>query len=370
VVGVVAGIQGGVSLAIPAGSVMAFLSRPDVRFEPPPLGPADFHRPVRFEARVTPVFPPAAPLTVDLVLTPGNGRDQAHRMQAEGDTYRVTAVPVPPPPGPLMFPLRARFDDGTLDGTATDQAFKVGSQEVKLSEVRGIRRGATPQVLLHDSKRLEGTLSGLEEVPLRLGGQTLSVSLARAVEVKCPPPADQVSCTLLVQQGGKEVFRQSRTLIHLALIKNPGFEDRLEGWSTHIGGARPQIAFDTEVAREGWQALCVTAPEPTDTGFYQEVTLKPGQWYRFSGWVRTRGLDPHGSSVYGTFQIQPGGGAGTIAQGTNHGGDSEWTEVPITFQAPADGLTRICVFFVGFGQGTGTAWFDDLKLVEVSQPAP
>jgi hypothetical protein len=42
--------------------------------------------------------------------------------------------------------------------------------------------------------------------------------------------------------------------------------------------------------------------------------------------------------------------------------------VAITFQARGDGLTRICVFFVGFGRGTGTAWFDDLKLVEVSQP--
>jgi hypothetical protein len=41
----------------------------------------------------------------------------------------------------------------------------------------------------------------------------------------------------------------------------------------------------------------------------------------------------------------------------------------LTFQARGDGLTRIVLFFVGFGQGTGTAWFDDLRLVEVSQPA-
>jgi hypothetical protein len=42
--------------------------------------------------------------------------------------------------------------------------------------------------------------------------------------------------------------------------------------------------------------------------------------------------------------------------------------VSLTFQARGDGLTRIVVYFVGFGAGTGTAWFDDLKLVEVDQP--
>ena len=94
--------------------------------------------------------------------------------------------------------------------------------------------------------------------------------------------------------------------------------------------------------------------------------LEPGQSYRLAGWVRTRGLQPHGSPVYGTFPVQLSKGQGTIASGTNHGGDTEWTEVTITFQAPASGRTRIVAFFVGFGKGTGTAWFDDLKLVELN----
>jgi membrane associated rhomboid family serine protease len=154
----------------------------------------------------------------------------------------------------------------------------------------------------------------------------------------------------------------------LGLIKNRGFEAGLEGWTTAILGPRPRFEFDTDVVREGRQALRVSAPIPTDAGCYQEVMLKPGQWYRFSGWVRTRGLDPHGAPVHGTFHIHARAVNDIIARGTNHGGDTEWTEVAITFQARGDGLTRICVFFVGFGRGTGTAWFDDLKLVEVSQP--
>jgi hypothetical protein len=151
-------------------------------------------------------------------------------------------------------------------------------------------------------------------------------------------------------------------------LKNLGFEAGLDGWETDVHGARPLIEFDANVVREGRQSLRVTATEPSDTALGQEVMLKPGQAYRLLGWVRTRGLDPHGSPVFGTFQIQhtKGHDPYLIATGTTHGKDTEWSEVAITFQAPAGGRTRICVFFVGFGKGTGTAWFDNLQLVEVN----
>jgi hypothetical protein len=153
----------------------------------------------------------------------------------------------------------------------------------------------------------------------------------------------------------------------LGLIKNAGFEAGLEGWGKNYDDARRLVEFDKTVTREGLQSLRVISAQPSDTGFSQRVMLKPGQWYRFSGWVRTRGLHSHASSVYGTYAIQGMGGY-PFAKGANHGGDTEWTEVPITFQAPADGLVHIAVCFACWGQGTGTAWFDDLKLVEVSKP--
>src|SRR5262249_23729538 len=54
-----------------------------------------------------------------------------------------------------------------------------------------------------------------------------------------------------------------------------------------------------------------------------------------------------------------------------HQGDTDWTEVVIYFTAPPGGKARVSVFFVGFGKGTGTAWFADLKLepVDVSKAA-
>jgi alpha-N-arabinofuranosidase len=149
------------------------------------------------------------------------------------------------------------------------------------------------------------------------------------------------------------------------LMKNPGFEATLDSWSVHIYGALPRIEADREVFREGKQSLRVSAAAPSDTALGQEVALRPGACYRFSGWVRTRQLEPHGAPVCGTFQIQLPGGRGVLASGTNHQGDTDWTRVMIVFEAPPDGRARIAVFLVGFGKGTGTAWFDDLKLEEV-----
>jgi len=55
-----------------------------------------------------------------------------------------------------------------------------------------------------------------------------------------------------------------------------------------------------------------------------------------------------------------------VAAGKNHPGTIDWVKETIDFTPPAgDGTTRIAVFFVGFGKGTGTAWFDGLELREI-----
>jgi alpha-N-arabinofuranosidase len=148
-------------------------------------------------------------------------------------------------------------------------------------------------------------------------------------------------------------------------LKNPGFEDNLDGWSLNAYGAAPAVDFDPAVAHEGRLALRVSASAPSDTALAQEVQLRPGCCYRLRGWVRTRNLDPQGARVFGTFQVQQPGSRRLLAGGASHGGDTDWTEVPVVFVAPPGGRVRVCAFFVGFGRGTGTAWFDDLRLDEL-----
>jgi alpha-N-arabinofuranosidase len=148
-------------------------------------------------------------------------------------------------------------------------------------------------------------------------------------------------------------------------LTNPGFEAGTDGWSVVVYGAKPTVEADEKVTHEGKRSLRISSAEPSDAALGQELMLSPGKWYRFRGWVRTRGLDPHGAPVYGTFQIQTPGGGSVIASGVNHDGDTDWTETTIDFEAPPSGRTRVSVFFTGYGKGTGTAWFDDLKLEEL-----
>ena len=150
-------------------------------------------------------------------------------------------------------------------------------------------------------------------------------------------------------------------------LQNTGFESAVlhEGWTVHVYGAQPKLALDRTVFHEGRQALRVSAQTLSDTAFGQEVQLRPGRWYRLTGWVRTDQLDPQGLPVYGTFQIQHPGGHEVVASGRNHGGTSDWTRETICFTPPGDGLTRIAIFFVGYGRGTGTAWFDAIALEEI-----
>ncbi|MCC6727873.1 MAG: hypothetical protein IT208_00875 [Chthonomonadales bacterium] len=149
-------------------------------------------------------------------------------------------------------------------------------------------------------------------------------------------------------------------------LANPGFEEPAgpAPWTLHVYGARPEVTPDTERPREGARSLRISSGEPTDAALGQELLLKAGRWYRFTGWVRTRGLTPTTAAVCGTYQIQMPGGRSVIASGPSHTGDTDWTRVSLVFRAPPGGLTRIAVFFAGYGLGAGTAWFDAMTIEE------
>jgi len=151
------------------------------------------------------------------------------------------------------------------------------------------------------------------------------------------------------------------------VLKNGGLEQFEPGglpaaFAKAVYGAQPEIAADTKVFREGRQSMRIHAGTPSDTAVAQDVELKPETAYGFSGWVRTEDLAPEERSwTYGTYQIQDRQGR-VIARLGNHKGTTDWTQEKVHFLAPPDGKVHVVCFFVGFGKGTGTAWFDDLRL--------
>jgi len=153
------------------------------------------------------------------------------------------------------------------------------------------------------------------------------------------------------------------------VIINAGFEsaELHKGWLLHVFGAQPKVALDTAVRHEGEQCLRVSASESeiSDTALTQDIKVSVGQLYRLTLWIKTKELDPHGSTVYGTCQIQTTPDKHFIAQGQNHKGNTDWTQETIFFYGPRDGQVRIALFLVGYGAGSGTVWFDDIRLEQV-----
>jgi len=161
----------------------------------------------------------------------------------------------------------------------------------------------------------------------------------------------------------------SATLIPNGGLEQVGPEGLPVGFKKYVYGAEPAIAFDTDVKKEGRHSMRVSAEEASDTAVSQYVQLEPGAAYCFTGWVSTRDLKPEPRShTHGTFQVQDGRG-GIIARLSNHKGTTDWCKEKTCFIAPPDGNVQICCFFIGFGKGTGTAWFDDLRLTKFTQSA-
>jgi hypothetical protein len=90
---------------------------------------------------------------------------------------------------------------------------------------------------------------------------------------------------------------------HQVIMRNGSFESDLllEGWDVITYCTKAVLARDDRELHEGRRSLPLTASEASDTALAQEISLKPSCWYRFTGWVKTLGLEPVDASVTGTF---------------------------------------------------------------------
>ena len=215
VVGLIqAGVFGGnLNFAIPVGQIQRFLARPDIRFAPPEITVADLSRPATFEATIVPLLPAKDPLNVELSLRAGDQPERRYPMEASGQTYRATAVPLPAA-GPGRLRLTISYGTDSVSGTVVDRSFRVGKREITFAEVRDLHPGAKGEATLRDGNHVEGAISGLDDVPVRLGDMEVRFDLGKASEARIEPPAtvDAVSCAIVVRGGGKEVARASETI--------------------------------------------------------------------------------------------------------------------------------------------------------------
>jgi hypothetical protein len=147
------------------------------------------------------------------------------------------------------------------------------------------------------------------------------------------------------------------------LVSNPGFEGGPDGWSL------PAIyAVDDTVAHSGSRSLRYqNAPGGPYVLAAQVLPLKPGKCYRFGVWVKTR--DIASGDTGATICMEWWGRDGYIGGAYPLGvaGTADWRRIEyISSPIPAEATGGHVVVY-GRPGTAGTAWFDDVEVVELAR---
>ncbi|HYE30678.1 MAG TPA: PVC-type heme-binding CxxCH protein [Methylomirabilota bacterium] len=148
------------------------------------------------------------------------------------------------------------------------------------------------------------------------------------------------------------------------LIGNASFEEvengSPKGWRTVTHGGRAEFSV-ADTGRTGGKSIQIRSQNGADASYATVVKLRPRTDYRLRGWIRTQGVQKLGNAIGALLNIHE---LQDAVKGATKGvvGDSEWTQVQLTFNSGELTEATINCLFGGWGRASGTAWFDDIEL--------
>ncbi|MDB6007465.1 MAG: glycosyl transferase family 39 [Prosthecobacter sp.] len=163
------------------------------------------------------------------------------------------------------------------------------------------------------------------------------------------------------------------------LLLNGTFEKGTKMWefSTHEPASEASMTVDKKILYHEKPTLRVANPARTDTHISQTVKVRPGTRYHISGFIKAQDIKDAKGMAAGTPGVQVNGGGCLSVWGKERTRTSfvitdTWTAVSEEFTTKADETEIVFECRLGhFGSTcSGTAWFADLSLTEVKQPAP
>lgn len=147
-----------------------------------------------------------------------------------------------------------------------------------------------------------------------------------------------------------------------------GTGDQPDGWRVRTYSGRGASHAWTDGGRGGGRCLMIRAERGTDTSWHQDVAVEPGRSYRLQAWIRTANLARVRGGMGALLNVH-GRDRETHTSNPVHG-DSDWTLSTLTFDSGRATSVSINCLYGGWGQATGTAWFDDLELVAIDTGMP
>lgn len=151
-------------------------------------------------------------------------------------------------------------------------------------------------------------------------------------------------------------------------LPNASFEivknDWPEGWGTREWQGQATFSIASG-GRDGSRCVAIESTDGADGSWYVVVPVQPRTEYRLTGWIKTENVESDGGrgALLDLHDIQ--GVATDAVTGT-----TDWTQVEVTFSSGDRNQLWINCLFGGWGDVTGKAWFDDIKLTPLSPAKP
>jgi len=131
------------------------------------------------------------------------------------------------------------------------------------------------------------------------------------------------------------------------------------GWKGQTYSGRARFEY-VEGGRTGKRCVMITSNGGADAGWLGTIVVKPNTRYRLSAWIKTENLNAGSGNgaLLNVHNIQP-------LKTPAVKGTSDWTKVELVFNTQGNPVIQVNCLFGGWGQSTGTAWYDDVTLEAV-----
>lgn len=163
-------------------------------------------------------------------------------------------------------------------------------------------------------------------------------------------------CSILVSTTFSQDAKGGRT----NLLANFNFENSMEGWEFSSWGKKGTVELDSVIKRGTTPSVRITNPTGDDSFCKQSVKVKVATRYRLSGYIRTKDVVVKGGQA-ASLSIEGGFEATESVKGTK-----SWQKFDLEFDSGALDVVKVGCRLGGHSSpAMGTAWFDDLKLIEL-----
>lgn len=146
------------------------------------------------------------------------------------------------------------------------------------------------------------------------------------------------------------------------LFTNASFENEQNGkpirWNEGRHGGSGEFSM-ANIGHTGTRSAMLSSTSGADIAWAQRVDVSPNTEYKLSGWIKTENVKGARGALFNVHELQQEPGAASRALNGTH----DWTRIETTFNSGSHRTLTLNCLFGGWGQSTGTAWYDDVEVV-------